>query len=244
MSGASSSPSRPIDGPRQPAQKGPARRLVVLLHGYGSNGDDLIALAPHLRQFLPDAAFAAPNAPTLLPGMPVQGGGRQWFSLDHYDPGLMRRDPRQAARIYEIMLEGAKSAAGALNAFIDAELARHNLTPDKLALVGFSQGTMMALHVGLRRKVSPAAILGYSGALLGAAALQDEKTCAPPLLLIHGSDDDVVPLTALFETANGLGEAGIPAQWHICHGLPHSIDAEGMELGGFFLAQVARWGGK
>jgi len=234
-----------IDGPRLPPQQaGPAQQLVVLLHGYGSDGNDLIELARHWSGLLPQAAFVAPHAPGMIPGMEAMSGGRQWFALNDYDPGMLRRDPHHAARIYEKLLVGAEQVAPNLDAFLEAELARHALPAGRLALVGFSQGTMMALHVGLRRQ-RPAAILGYSGALVGAARLKEEaKKPGPPLLLIHGTADDVVPLDALFDSLNGLGEAGIPARWHLCHGLPHSIDQEGLLLGGHFLAQAFKDGAK
>lgn len=230
--------ARMIDGPRLPPRQGSAQQLVVLLHGYGSDGNDLIELARHWAGLLPQAAFAAPHAPGQVPGMEAMSGGRQWFGLSEYDPGMLRRDPHHAGAIYEKLLAGAEQAAPSLDAFLDAELARHALPADRLALVGFSQGTMMALHVGLRRRQGPAAILGYSGALVGAAKLKDQaRQPSPPILLVHGSDDDVVPLEAMFDSLNGLNEAGIPARWHLCLGLPHSIDQEGLLLGGHFLAQ-------
>ncbi|WP_290998913.1 dienelactone hydrolase family protein [Ferrovibrio sp.] len=229
-----------LDGPRLPARQGPAQQLVVLLHGYGSDGNDLIELAKHWHGLLPRADFVAPHAPGLIPGMEAMAGGRQWFGLNDYDPSLLRRDPHHAARIYEKLLAGAEQASPSLDAFLDAELARLKLPPAKLALVGFSQGTMMALHVGLRRRHgSLGAILGYSGALVGAAKLKDQASPpSPPILLIHGTEDDVVPMDALFDSVNGLGEAGIPARWHLCPGLPHSIDQEGLLLGGHFLART------
>lgn len=232
-------PSRPLDGrmldgPRLPPAKGPVRQLVVLLHGYGADGNDLIELASHWRRELPGAAFVAPNAPTLVPGA---AGGRQWFGLNEYDPDMLRRDPHRAGGIYEKLLAGAEQAAPMLQAFIVAELQRHGVAPAKLALVGFSQGTMMALHVGLRLAVAPGAILGFSGALVGAGRLKDEAKGRPPVLLVHGSADDIVPMDALFDSLNGLGAAEIPARWHLCLGLPHAIDLEGLRLGGQFLAQ-------
>jgi phospholipase/carboxylesterase len=164
-----------IDGPRLPPVRGKAQQLVVLLHGYGADGNDLIELGAQWRRLLPHAAFVAPHAPLRIPGFPPgMGGGRQWFSLDAYDPNLLRRDPRHAAEVFSRMLAGAEQAATGLNAFLDAELARHGLPGDRLLLVGFSQGTMMALHVGLRRSPVAAAILGYSGALLGAERLKEQ----------------------------------------------------------------------
>ena len=170
-----------IDGPRMaPASGGPARSLVILLHGYGSNGDDLIGLVPHWRGALPDTAFVSPNAPERCPGAP---GGYQWWALTGGD---------RAA--------GAASAAPVLDAFIDAELARHGLDDASLALVGFSQGTMMALQVGPRRAGPLAGIVGYSGMLADEAALaapgdellREDRERHPPDEVVEdrGREDD------------------------------------------------------
>lgn len=226
--------SSQLDGPRNlPAGGVTPDSLIVLLHGYGADGNDLIELAPHWRQLLPRAAFVAPHAPQRIPGMPF---GYQWFSLAGYDPGQLRRDPRQAAEIYRNMETGAISAAGVLDSFLDAELARYGLPAGRLALVGFSQGTMMALHVGLRRPVGPAAIVGFSGALVGGDRLKSEIACRPPVLLIHGDADEVVPVTALFGALDGLAQAGVAVRWHIAQGLGHGIDPEGLSIAGQFLA--------
>ncbi|WP_370152384.1 alpha/beta hydrolase [Ferrovibrio sp.] len=226
-----------LDGPRLPAATGRAQKLVVLLHGYGADGNDLIELGMQWRRLLPDAAFVAPHAPGRIPGFPPgMGGGRQWFALDAYDPDLLRRDPHQTAAIYAQMRDAALPSAAILDAFLDAELAKHDLPGNRLALVGFSQGTMMALHVGLRRSPAPAAILGYSGALLGAGLEQDIRG-RPPVLLIHGDADDIVPVEAMHAALNRLGEAGCPARFHVSPGLGHGIAMDGLELGGGFLAE-------
>ena len=211
-------------GPRMPPQAGgPARQLVALLHGVGAGGDDLIGLAPALARRLPQAAFVAPNGPEPCDMAPF---GRQWFSL---------RDRREPA-----LLAGAQAAAPALESFLDAELARHGLADHQLALVGFSQGTMMALHLALRRRSPMAAVLGFSGALLGAEPLAAEAVSRPPVLLIHGDADEVVPVQALFAAIAGLQVAGIPVQWSIRTGLPHAIDPESIEHGADFLAAAFR----
>ncbi|MGE3142671.1 MAG: alpha/beta hydrolase [Hyphomonadaceae bacterium] len=208
-----------IDGPRMPPAGGAKpQMLAVLLHGYGSNGADLIALAPFWAKLLPQAQFVAPNGPEPAPGAP---GGFQWFALSRPDPMAME--------------QGARQAAGTLDRFLDRELDRYGLPGDRLALIGFSQGTMMALHVGLRRKPPPAGILGYSGALVSARTLAEEKTGAPPILLIHGDKDDMIPLPAMFDSAESLAKAGLGAQWHVSYGIPHSIGQDGIELGGAFL---------
>jgi phospholipase/carboxylesterase len=138
-----------INGPRLPPRSGRAKQLVVFLHGYGADGNDLIEIGRQWQSWLPDAAFVAPNAPELLPGSPM---GRQWFALTF-------RDPHERWR-------GVNQAGPDLDAFLDEELRRHDLPPGKLALVGFSQGTMMALHAGLRRPVAPAAVVGFSGMIV------------------------------------------------------------------------------
>jgi phospholipase/carboxylesterase len=207
-----------LDGPRVSPVRPPATHLVVLCHGYGSDGNDLIGLAPQLRDALPGAAFVSPNAPER-----IAGAGYQWFPLSRIDP--------------QETLRGTEAAAPKLNAFIDEELARLQLTGDRLALVGFSQGTMMSLYVGLRRNPAPAAIVGFSGMLVGAESLpRFEK--APPVLLLHGDMDQVIQPQALFMSANGLGAAGVPVQWHMSKGLAHGIDATGLALAGKFLADA------
>lgn len=212
---------RALSGPRLAPARGPATHLVVLAHGYGADGNDLIGLAPHWQQLLPTAAFAAPDAPEPCAGSPM---GRQWFPISRLDPREMQK--------------GVQSAAATLDAFLDAELARLNLPPERLALVGFSQGTMMSLHVGLNRAVKPAAIVGYSGMLAGAENLGKLGPDTPPLMLIHGDADPMIPPDALFMSAGALARAGAAVQWHLSPGIGHSIDPEGLGLGGIFLAMA------
>ena len=211
-----------IDGPRLPPASGEkAQALIVLLHGYGSNGDDLIGLAPYWTKLAPHAQFISPNAPERVPQAPM---GYQWFPLS-------RMDPRE-------LENGVERASDALNKFIDRELERYGLDESKLALVGFSQGTMMALHVGVRRANRVAGVLGYSGRLAAAHKLKTEAKSKPPILLVHGDRDDVIPLPEMLEAADALCEAGLSAQWHISYGVPHSIGPDGLELGGKFLKHV------
>jgi phospholipase/carboxylesterase len=211
-----------IDGPRMaPASGAAAQSLVILLHGYGSNGEDLIGLAPHWRDALPNTAFASPNAPEPCPGAP---GGYQWWGLTGADRG------DRAA--------GANQASPVLNAFIDAELARHGLTEAELALVGFSQGTMMALHVGPRRPRRLAGIVGYSGMLADPAGLADPAMTKPPILLIHGDEDPMIPVAAFHAAKAALTRNGFAVEDHVSPGLGHSIDLAGLQLGGRFLARV------
>jgi phospholipase/carboxylesterase len=156
----------------------------------------------------------------------MSGSGYQWFALS-------RIDPHETAR-------GTEAAAPALEAFLDAELARHKLGPENLALVGFSQGTMMSLHVGLRRKVPPAAIVGFSGMLAAPERLPKSQAASPPILLTHGDEDQVIPAAALFFSAGALGAAGFSVRWHLAQGLGHGIDQMGLMLGGRFLYDAFR----
>ena len=213
---------RQLSGPRLPPAGGKASHLVVLCHGYGADGNDLIGLAPHWQKALPTVAFAAPNAPDRCPG----SAGYQWFPISRLDPQEVRR--------------GVETASTALDGFLDAELARLGLGPDRLMLVGFSQGTMLCLHVGLHRPIRPAAIVGYSGMLAAPDMLPDIRVDAPPVLLVHGDQDTMIPFQALFAAATALGRAGVPVRWHVAKGVPHSIDPEGLVLGGAFLASAVR----
>ena len=214
---------RPLSGPRLPPARGAATHLVVLCHGYGADGNDLIGLAPHWQKLLPTVAFVAPNAPEPCAGSPM---GFQWFPITRLDPSEMQK--------------GVEGAADTLNAFLDGELDRLHLPPERLALVGFSQGTMMSLHVGLSRAVKPAAIVGYSGLLAGAETQQPLGPDSPPILLIHGDADPMIPPEALFMSAGALGRAGASVQWHVSGGIGHAIDADGLSLGGAFLAMAFR----
>jgi phospholipase/carboxylesterase len=203
-----------LSGPRLPPRLGKPTHLVVLCHGYGADGNDLIGLAPHWQSALSGAAFVAPNAPE-----PCPGAGYQWFPISRMDP--------------EEMHKGVLAAAGSLEAFIREELARLALSPDRLALVGFSQGTMMALHVGLSGVLKPAAIVGFSGLLTGPPS---QVKGTPPVLLAHGDADNLIPPQALFVTAAALGAAGLAVQWHLSPGLGHGIDASEIEIAGRFLS--------
>jgi phospholipase/carboxylesterase len=214
-----------LDGPRLEPRSGAARQLVVFLHGYGADGNDLIDIGRAWQGLMPQAAFVSPHAPEPCGQAPV---GRQWFPLTFRDP-----DERWV---------GVNKAAPVLDHFLDAELKRRNLRPSALALVGFSQGTMMALHVGLRRAVAPFAIVGYSGLLVVPADANPEKFAAeiksrPPVLLVHGDQDELIPAEALFHATSGLASLDVPVEWHMSHGIGHGIDQEGLRHGGEFLAR-------
>jgi phospholipase/carboxylesterase len=214
-----------LDGPRIEPRGGQAKRLVVFLHGYGADGNDLIDIGRAWQSLLPDTAFVSPHAPEPCGQAPT---GKQWFPL--------------FTRAANERWDGSRQAAPGLERFLDAELARHKLPPQALALVGFSQGTMMALHVGLRRAVPPAAIIGYSGVFVlpeSAApdAVASEIRSRPPVLLIHGDRDDLIPAQALFQSAQALAALGVPVEWHLSPGVGHGIDQEGLRHGGEFLAR-------
>ena len=210
-----------LTGPSVAAKSGTTRQLVILCHGYGSDGNDLIALAPYWQQIMPDAAFIAPNAPEPCDGNPM---GYQWFPIT-------RLDPVEIAR-------GVEAAAPVLERFIEEQLRLRGLDGSQLALVGFSQGTMMALHVGLRRAVPPACIVGYSGALALPERLAGEISGKPPILMIHGDADDMLPVSRMHSAVQALGEAGLSVQWHVSPQLGHGIDQTGLELGGRFIADA------
>ena len=198
----------------------------MFLHGYGADGNDLIEIGRAWQNLLPDAAFVSPHAPEPCGQAPV---GREWFPLTFRDPN-------------ERWL-GVNTAAPVLEAFLDAELARRNLPPQALALVGFSQGTMMALHVGLRRAVPPAAIVGYSGMLV-MPRRRDRRTPSRPrsrrarrCCWSMATSDELIPVQALFHAAQGLAALEVPVEWHISSGIGHGIDQEGLRHGGEFLAR-------
>ena len=192
---------------------------MILLHGYGSNGADLIGLTPYWREALPQTLFLAPNAPQDCPGVP---GGRQWWPLTSFSP--------------EARAAGVRVAAPGLNAYIDSCLAHHGLASDRLALVGFSQGSMMALHVGPRRTEPIAGIVAYSGMLADGEALAAEVKTRPPVLLVHGDADEVLPVSALHQARARLEALGFEVAAHVSPDLGHSVDGPGLELGAKFLA--------
>jgi phospholipase/carboxylesterase len=194
---------------------------VLLLHGFGSNGADMISLAPHWQDALPDALFLAPHAPQRCGMMSI---GYQWWGLSAFDA--------------HALAAGAASAAPAIDAFIDRKLAQYKLSEQNLALVGFSQGTMMALHVGLRRERQVAAIVGYSGMLTGAAKLASSDYTRPPVLLVHGSADSVVPVAALHAAERELRRMGVEVKAHVSSGMGHSVDPVGLRLGRDFAADA------
>jgi phospholipase/carboxylesterase len=211
-----------LSGPSFPPQSGsPPSRLVILLHGLGADGNDLIGLAPYWAPLLPETEFLSPNAPFPCDMAPY---GYQWLSA---------RDPNPESR-----LAGARAAASILNAYIDDQLKERGLTEAQLALVGFSQGTMMSLFVGPRRESPLAGIVGYSGRLIAPALLKGEIRSRPPMLLVHGTDDAMVPYDSMAEAEIALSDAGISVETLSCPGVGHGIDDQGLRRGGEFLQRV------
>ncbi len=208
-----------LDGPRWgPASKAVPKQLVVLCHGLGADGFDLIDLAPSWAHALPDAVFVAPHAPEPCELGPT---GRQWWSVADRSPTVVEAGVRRAARF--------------LNPRLDAELARLGLPADAYALMGFSQGAMTVLFTGLRRATAPRAILAFSGALIAPETLAAEMTHRPPVLLVHGEADDVVPVQRSHEAETALRAAGVPVEATYIPRLGHGIDDTGLAMGALAL---------
>ena len=211
-----------LDGPRlAPLSNAKPDALVVLIHGYGSNGDDLISLAAMIQSALPGAAFVAPNAPSQMPGM---AAAHQWWPIDTFS--ISERTA------------GAQAAAPALDAFITQELTNAGLASDRLLLLGFSQGTMMALHVGLRRPDAIAGIVGISGMLVASDLLKSEIKSRPPVLLIHGTQDDIVPFGSMEQASTALAEVHVPVETHVSPGVGHSVGPDGLTAAAQFARRV------
>ncbi len=204
-----------------PAAGGAVGSLVILLHGVGADGNDLIGLAPHFARALPNTAFVSPDAPYPCDMAPM---GRQWFSIQTQDAAIRLAAIRETAEI--------------LNAFIDGQLAAHGLGDDRLALVGFSQGTMMSLFTAPRRARACAGIMAYSGRLEGGAELAAEIRSRPPVMMVHGDQDELLPVASMTDAAQLLRDNDIKVETHVRPGLGHGIDEVGVQIGMSFLAQV------
>lgn len=214
----------PLNGPAvEPTSGEEPKQLVVFLHGYGADGNDLIGLAPYFAEVLPDARFLAPNAPFRCEMSPF---GHQWFSLAQWST--------------EAFWEGAQRVRPMLDAYLDRELNRAGLDDSALLLVGFSQGTMMGLHVGPRRKGAVAGIIGYSGLMIAPERLAEDIGNKPPVLLIHGDADGVVPVQMTPAAARALETYGFDVKTLICEGTAHSIDEQGLAAGIGFAKSLFR----
>ena len=209
--------TRVLNSERREPVSGETRSVVVFLHGYGANGADLLGLADPLGEHLPDTLFIAPDAPESVAGMP---NGYQWFPI----PWIDGSSEEEAAR-------GMAQAGSDLNSFLDALMVDEDVLPEQVVLLGFSQGTMMALHVAARREDEVAGVVAFSGRLLAPETLKDEVVSRPPVLLIHGDQDDVVPPQSLPEAAEALQEAGWTDVYaHIMKGTAHGIAPDGLSV--------------
>ncbi len=213
-----------LEGPRlAPLSGARPNALVILLHGYGSNGEDLIELARMIQPALPNAAFVAPNAPSRMPSL---AAAYQWWPIETFS-----MTERTA---------GATAAAPGLDAFVAEEAVKVGLPFHRVLLAGFSQGAMMALHVGLRRPEALAGIIGISGMLVAPERLQAEIMSRPPVLLIHGSQDDVVPFRSMDLAVTVLAEAGVAAETHESRGVAHSVGQDGLAAAAAFAVRCLR----
>lgn len=209
--------TRVLKAGRKEPQSGETRSAVVFLHGYGANGADLLGIADVLSEHLPDTLFVAPDAPETIPMMPT---GLQWFPIPWIDGSSEEESER-----------GMNAAVNDLDAFLDALMVDEDLLPEQVVLFGFSQGTMMALHVAPRREDPVAGIVAFSGRLLSPDLLKDEVVSRPPILLVHGDADDVVPVQSLPEAAEALQEAGWKDVYaHIMKGTAHGIAPDGLSV--------------
>lgn len=205
-----------------PASGTKAESVVIFLHGVGSNGQDLIALAPPLAEALPNTAFVSPDAPFEYDMAPM-GNAFQWFSLAVREPAAM--------------LAGAQKVQPLVDAFIDEILAKYGIPASKLVLFGFSQGTMTSLFVAPRRAEKLAGIVGCSGALLAPELLEDEAKSKTDICLIHGELDDIVPFERMQQAESALKASGFSVESHARPHLPHSIDMQGVEYAKSFLVE-------
>lgn len=211
----------PLTGPSLPPRSGKApKQVVILLHGLGADGDDLIGLAPYFAEVLPDAEFLSPHAPYPCDMAPF---GRQWFSLQDRHP--------------EALLAGLETVRPVFDAYLDAVLESRGLSEGDVALVGFSQGTMLSLHAALRRPAPVAALVGFSGLLAAPDRLLSEIVSRPPVLLVHGEEDPVVDFGFMDLAGRALAALGVPVEALARPGLGHSIDDEGLARGIEFVAR-------
>jgi len=215
--------TRVLGAGRKEPISGETKSIVVFLHGYGANGPDLLGLADPLGDHLPDTLFVAPDAPENVPGMP---NGFQWFPI----PWIDGSSEEEAER-------GLLAASDDLNAFLDALMVDEDVLPEQVVLFGFSQGSMMALHVAPRREDELAGVVAFSGRLLRPELLEDEVVSRPPILLVHGDADDVVPPKSLPEAAEALQTAGWKDVYaHVMKGTGHGIAPDGLEVALAFMA--------
>jgi phospholipase/carboxylesterase len=214
---------RRLDGPFLPPRSGTAKSLVIFLHGYGSNGADLISIAEEWRDELPDTAFVSPNAPEPCEAYPV---GYQWFSIRAIDERVFERE-KQMEKVTPV-----------LNAFIDGQLQQWGVGENRLVVAGFSQGAMMAMYTMPRRKKPCAGVIGWSGMLIDAEGLKAEGIVKPPVLAIQGDADDVVTPSSLGKVQAGFSAAGFNVETVMRQNLGHGIDASGLSRSLQFIKDV------
>ena len=212
-----------MNSERRGAASGKGSSLVVFLHGYGANAQDLLGLADPLAPHMPDTVFVAPDAPEQCAGSPM---GYQWFPIPWID-GSSEEDAAA----------GMVRAVDDLNAYLDQVMQEEGISADKTVLFGFSQGTMMALHVAPRRAQAVAGVVGFSGRLLSPELLEDEAVVKPPVLLVHGDQDDVVPPASLPEAADALTAAGFEVYAHVMKGTAHGIAPDGLSVAAAFMRE-------
>ncbi len=215
--------TRVLNSERREAASGKGTSLVVFLHGYGANAQDLLGLADPLASHMPDTVFVAPDAPEQCAGSPM---GYQWFPIPWID-GSSEED--SAA--------GMERAVGDLNAYLDTVMQEEGISADKTILFGFSQGTMMALYVAPRRPEAVAGVVGFSGRLMSPELLEDEAVVKPPVLLVHGDQDDVVPPASLPEAADALTAAEFEVYAHVMKGTAHGIAPDGLSVAAAFMRE-------
>lgn len=209
-----------LTGPEHAPASGKVKRLVLFLHGLGADGNDLISLAPMMAEELPDTQFCSPDAPFPCDMAPF---GRQWFSLREFN--------------MDLLYDGVEAAAPHLNRYIDSVLARYSLPIGNMAVVGFSQGTMTALHTLLRRPEPCAGIVGFSGAIVASQRLAAEIRCKPPVCLVHGDADNVVPFAQMVDAEAALVKSGVEVTAHPQPGMAHGIGVEGLDIATRFIQQ-------
>jgi phospholipase/carboxylesterase len=208
-----------LSGPEaKPLSGGKAKQLIVFLHGVGADGNDLFGLRQPFQQAFPDAHIASPNAPFDCDMAPY---GYQWFSLQD--------------RSAPAMLQGVQTVAPIVSQFLDSKLQTLGITNNALAIVGFSQGTMTALHTMLRRDAACGAVLGYSGAMISSRSLNSDIKSRPPVCLVHGDSDMVVPYASMVDAEATLTMNDVPHETHTRPNLGHGIDPKGVEIGQAFL---------
>ena len=210
-----------LQGPKAPARSGKATSQVIFLHGYGADGNDLIGIGAQLATYLPNTRFLAPNAPERCVNNPM---GYQWFPIPRLD-GSSEADAQTSRDV----------AVEKLHAYLDEAMA--DIGPERTVIIGFSQGTLMALHVMPRRSQAVAGVVGFSGWLFAPEKLETEATARPPVLLVHGDEDQMVPLSSLSDAADALVSNAFEVYTHVSKGTGHGIAPDGLGLALQFIAQ-------